>query len=66
MGEQTFTLMTSPNTPEKKDKPCKDHFLLMPANAKRNFSVCSKCGYKTVAGNTYRPVKFANRYFFEH
>jgi hypothetical protein len=51
----------------KKEKPCKDHFLLMPDEAQRNFNVCGKCGWKILGGGWYlKPVKMANRWHFDH
>lgn len=52
--------------PKKKLKPCKDHFLIMRDEAKRYFSVCSKCGYKIPSGDWLRPVKLENRWYFDH
>jgi hypothetical protein len=53
-------------TVKKKAKPCKDHFLIIPDEASRYFMVCDKCGYKLPSGEWLRPVKFENRYFFDH
>lgn len=55
-----------PNTIKKRVKPCKDHFLIMPDKAVRYFSVCPRCGFKLPSGNWLKPVKFENRYFFNH
>ncbi len=44
-------------TAKKKAKPCKDHFLIMPDKARRNFMVCNKYGFKLPSSDTLRPVK---------
>ncbi len=53
-------------TTKKKAKPCEDHFLIMPDKAERYFMYCDKCGFKLPSGDTFRSVKFENRYFFDH
>jgi hypothetical protein len=30
----------------KKEKPCPDHWLLMPDDAPRHYRICEKCGWK--------------------
>lgn len=52
--------------PEKKQKPCKDHFLVLPDEAKRNFVACEKCGWKLPGVDILRPVKLENRWYFDH
>jgi hypothetical protein len=53
--------------PHKKNKPCPDHFLVMPDGAKRYASVCNKCGWKVPDGSWYlKHVKMDNRYYFDH
>jgi hypothetical protein len=55
------------NNPHKKEKPCKDHFLIMSDKAQKHFSLCEKCGWKVPGGGWYlKPVKMDNRYFFDH
>ena len=51
---------------KKKAKPCKDHFLIMPDKARRNFVICGNCDFKLPSGDWLRPVKFENRYHFKH
>ena len=34
--------------------------------AARNFIVCDKCGFKVPRVDNFRPVKFENRYYFDH
>jgi ribosomal protein L34E len=53
-------------TTQKKLKPCKDHFLVMHDKATRDFVVCDKCGFKIPGVDTLRPVKLANRWYFDH
>jgi hypothetical protein len=56
--------MTQPN---KEDKPCKEHFLLMPDESECFSSVCEKCGWKIADGGWHlRPVKLDNRWYFDH
>lgn len=53
--------------PTKKAKSRKDHFLLMPETAQRNFKVCDRCGWKVFDSTWHlRPVKFDNWYWFDH
>jgi len=53
-------------TTQKKLKPCKDHFLILRDEAARNFIVCDKCGFKLPGADNFRPVKLANRWYFDH
>jgi hypothetical protein len=47
-------------------KPCKDHWLFM-EQSKRYYMMCRKCGWKIYdAGWHLRPVKFENRWYFDH
>lgn len=51
---------------KKKLKPCRDHFLVLRDEARRNFVFCDKCGFKLPCANLLRSVRFENRYFFDH
>ena len=51
----------------RKFRPCADHFLILLPKAKNFSGYCKRCGWKLLNGGWYsNPVKFFNKYWFDH